>query len=71
MTVLLGNGDGTFAAPQSFAAGADPQAISLTVGDFNGDGLSDVAVLGYETNSVAILLAHWVPTAQATASTQP
>src|SRR5215467_1631114 len=36
ISVALGNGDGTFAAPRSFAAGSYPRA--LAVADFNGDG---------------------------------
>ena len=40
--MLLGNGDGTFQAAESFPAGAGPTA--LVVGDFNGDGRLDVAV---------------------------
>ena len=35
VSVLLGNGNGTFGAGHTFAAGKFPQA--LVVGDFNGD----------------------------------
>ena len=40
VSVLLGNGDGTFQAPVSFATGSDPAAVVL--GDFNGDGKADL-----------------------------
>ena len=36
VTVLLGNGDGTFPTSKSYAAGAEP--ICVAVADFNGDG---------------------------------
>jgi hypothetical protein len=42
VSVLLGNGDGTFQAPRNSAAGTSPR--SLAVGDFNGDGRPDFAV---------------------------
>jgi hypothetical protein len=42
VSVLLGKGNGTFQAAQSFAAGMNP--VSLAVGDFNGDGIPDLAV---------------------------
>jgi hypothetical protein len=40
VSVLLGNGDGTFQAARNFGAGFDP--TSVAVGDFNADGLSDL-----------------------------
>jgi hypothetical protein len=42
VSILLGNGDGTFQAPGKFAAGAG--AIAVTAGDFNSDGRLDLAV---------------------------
>jgi Big-like domain-containing protein/VCBS repeat protein/FG-GAP repeat protein len=41
--VLLGNGDGTFQAAQSYASGGYT-AVSVAVGDFRGDGNTDLAV---------------------------
>ena len=41
VSVLPGNGDGTFAAATHFAVGSGPN--SVTVGDFNGDGKPDLA----------------------------
>ena len=43
VTILLGNGDGTFGNATSFAAGVDP--TSLVTGDFNGDGHLDLAIV--------------------------
>ena len=42
VTVLLGNGDGTFRPPVAFVAGNQP--LSVAVGDFNADGKPDIAV---------------------------
>src|SRR5687768_5319202 len=42
VSVLLGNGDGTFQARRNFAAGTGP--ASVAGGDFNGDGRLDLAV---------------------------
>ena len=42
VSILLGNGDGTFQTPLTYAAGANPQY--LAIGDFNGDGKPDLAV---------------------------
>lgn len=53
VSVLLGNGDGTFAeAPGSpFAVGVQPRAVVVT--DFNGDGKLDFAVLDSGDNTVS------------------
>src|SRR5438445_5242597 len=54
VSVLLGNGDGTFQSALSFAAGSDPRSVA--VGDFNGDGRPDLAVdNGGSTGSYAVL----------------
>jgi hypothetical protein len=63
VSVLLGNGDGTFQAAQNYATGPNPHA--LAVGDFNGDGFPELAVASspYFTSSgtVTVLLnaADW------------
>ena len=54
VSVLLNQGDGSFAAPVSFAAGTDPVAVA--VADLNGDGFPDLVVADFESNSVQVLL---------------
>ena len=43
VSILLGNGDGTFRAPVSYLTGSG--AAYVAVGDFNGDGKLDVAAV--------------------------
>jgi len=43
VSVFLGNGDGTFAPRVDYAAGNIP--VAVTVADFNGDGIPDLAVV--------------------------
>jgi hypothetical protein len=52
--VLSGNGDGTFAQPLAYEAGARPETI--VAADFNGDGLPDLAVVNWGDNTVHIWL---------------
>jgi len=55
VSILLGNGNGTFGAATNFGvAGNVPQ--SVVVGDFNGDGSQDLAVVNTFSNNVSILL---------------
>jgi hypothetical protein len=56
VSVLLGNGDGTFQAAQNFAVGSAPS--SVVVGDFNGDGLLDLAVANDRSDTVSVLLGN-------------
>jgi hypothetical protein len=41
--VLLGNGDGTFTAASGSPVKVGSNPISIAIGDFNGDGTSDLA----------------------------
>ena len=56
VSVLLGNGDGTFQAQLTNAVGSSPDAI--VAGDFNGDGRTDLAVANYGDNTVSVLLGN-------------
>ena len=54
VSILLGNGDGTFQPPVSYALGS--YAAFVIVGDFNGDGKPDLAAANMEANQISVLL---------------
>jgi Bacterial Ig-like domain (group 3)/FG-GAP-like repeat/Abnormal spindle-like microcephaly-assoc'd, ASPM-SPD-2-Hydin/FG-GAP repeat len=54
ISILLGNGNGTFQTHSDFPSGNRPR--SLVPGDFNGDGKIDLAVANYGSSSVSLLL---------------
>ncbi|WP_123043419.1 FG-GAP-like repeat-containing protein [Cohnella candidum] len=61
--VLLGNsnnghGDGTFQTAAGYPTGTAPQFVAL--GDFNGDGASDLAVANGASNNVSLLFGNMV-----------
>jgi hypothetical protein len=64
VSVLLGNGDGTFRAAKNFEVGDSP--MSVTSGDFDGDGKADLATADDPSNpasgniadSVSVLLGN-------------
>jgi hypothetical protein len=60
ISILLGNGDGTFTAASAspISAGIGSFPFFLAVGDFNGDGNADLAVVNGQDNSVSILLGN-------------
>ena len=54
VSVLLGNGDGSFQPARNFGTGTYP--ASVAVGDFNGDGLTDLAVANPRSSNVSVLI---------------
>jgi hypothetical protein len=56
LSILLGNGDGTFTETASPTVGLYPG--SITVGDFNDDGIPDLAVTSLYEQTVTILLSN-------------
>jgi hypothetical protein len=56
ISILLGNGDGTFQGPSHYSTGTNTDPYSVAVGDFNGDKIPDLAVANYATNTVSVLL---------------
>src|SRR5579872_2048689 len=51
ISILLGNGDGTFQAPSTITTAPPANITAIAVGDFNDDGNPDFAVLNQSTNS--------------------
>ena len=56
VSILLGNGDGTFQAHADYPTGQAP--TSVAIGDFNGDGKLDLAITNQDDNTVGILLGN-------------
>lgn len=56
VSILIGNGDGTFKSGGSYLVGDTPEAIIAA--DFNNDGATDLAVANLYSGSVSIFLAN-------------
>jgi hypothetical protein len=64
--IFLGKGDGTFSQAASLLPGTNP--VFIAVGDFNGDGKTDLAVANNGSNTLTILLGNGDGTFSAAAS---
>src|SRR6516165_4581379 len=56
VSVLLGNGDGTFGPRTDYATGFDPHSVAI--GDLSGDGKPDLVVANTNSNTVSVLLGN-------------
>jgi hypothetical protein len=56
VSILLGNGDGTFGGAVHYAAGTNPVAVAVE--DLNGDAKPDLAVANVTSNNVSILIGN-------------
>ncbi|MDX6694381.1 MAG: hypothetical protein QOF02_1984 [Blastocatellia bacterium] len=54
VSVLINNGNGTFAAKVDYTLGGNP--TSVAAGDFNGDGKPDLAVTDSSNNALSVLI---------------
>ncbi len=55
VSVLLGNGDGTFQPQVTYAVGST--SLGIVAGDFNGDGKLDLATTDDQSDDVSVLMA--------------
>ena len=67
VTILLGHGDGTFTVASTPATGQFP--AGMAVGDWNMDGIPDIAITNDQSNNVTILLGQGDGTFTAASST--
>ena len=57
-SIYLGNGDGTFQGPKPYAIGGAGASTALVVGDFTGNGQSDLAITRTEPDDLAVELSN-------------
>ena len=53
ISVLMGNGNGTFQPQETYAVGSRPYSVALA--DLTGDGRLDIVTTDYGGNSVSVL----------------
>ena len=56
VSVLLGNGNGTFQAQRTYATGNAPNSVAIA--DLTGDGKPDLVVANYHSDTVSVLLGN-------------
>src|SRR6202035_3849482 len=70
ITILLGNGNGTF-TPTALSPNVGAYSSSVVAADFNGDGIADLAVSNLYTGVVYILLGNGDGTFNSTQVPEP
>jgi Bacterial Ig-like domain (group 3)/FG-GAP-like repeat/FG-GAP repeat len=58
VSVLLGNGDGTFQTEVTYDSGGGGSAVAVAVADVNDDGKPDLLVTNEQTSTVGVLLGN-------------
>jgi Bacterial Ig-like domain (group 3)/FG-GAP-like repeat/FG-GAP repeat len=76
VSILLGNGDGTFQPAVTYSSGGgivcgEPNSGPLSVADLNGDGKLDVVVVNVGCGSIAVMLGNGDGTLQSATSYDP
>ncbi|CAF1690409.1 unnamed protein product, partial [Adineta ricciae] len=56
VTILLGNGDGTFVISGSHSTGSGSRPLSVIVRDWNNDNKTDIAVTNCDIDNIFILI---------------
>ncbi len=56
ISVLRNDGTGSFAPAENYTVGAGAGPRTLALGDFNGDGYTDVATANHDTGTISILV---------------
>ncbi|MGP0062493.1 MAG: FG-GAP repeat domain-containing protein [Isosphaeraceae bacterium] len=73
ITILMGNGDGTFRAGQTVQVGDTPYPVTLA--DLNGDGKLDIITGNLDSNTISVLMGHgdgtFLPEVEYPAGTEP
>ena len=57
VSVLLGNGDGSFQSAVNYGAGDEPSSVAI--GDLNGDGDLDLAVANWDERQCLGAVGQW------------
>ena len=70
VSILISNGDGTFQTHADFGTPSAGTPLAITAGDFNNDGVEDIAVTSFESGGVRVLLQTVPPATDVTSQVQ-